>query len=671
MASGTISLGTSGKLKGRITWSSVSNGVNANSSTVTATIQASRTDAYGPTYGTWTGNLNIGGTNKTFSVYKSINDSWVTLLSFSITKAHNNDGTGSCAISGKINGPSGTSMAGISVSGSQTVTLDKIPRYATINQSLSSKTETTIAIKWSSDSTCDYLWYSTNNGSSWTGINIADGKSGTYTISSLAANTTYNIKTRIRRKDSQLTTDSSSLSVTTYNWPYCNSMPSLTIGNKLTLGFYNPLSRSITVNILGQDNSQISNDTTTSTSISGYNNSTVQSRFYASIPNAKQGTYKVKVTYGSQVSTKTGGTYSINTTACTPTISSLTYLDTNSTTTTLTGNNQQIIRNQSTVRYTASGLSVKNSATISSVKLSVNSINYNLSVSGTTATGGNAAIDSASNVTATVTLTDSRGLTAKKSVTVTMLDWVLPTAIITLQRQNNFYSETSINVNASYSSIAGKNTITIQYRYKKTTASSYSGYLTLQDNVTATNTFDNNFDWNIQVKLTDKFGSTTYNLILAKGTPIVFFDRLLSSTGFNCFPVNEKSVEINGLDILNALFYKANDTLTIKGATVAGMISGGAEDINFSIVVPKLMTNVTPSITTMKINIRHCQGGYTLTNSYVSGGYDVLNDSTLTVTCSKVTDNLLRVVITKSSPFSVTNNTPQAVTLDNVVLSFT
>ena len=101
MASGTISLGTKGYLEGRITWSSSSNGSSANSSDVTASIQARRTNEY-TTTGTWTGNLNIGGTNKTFSEYKSISNNWVTLCFFKITKKHNDDGSGTCAISGKI-----------------------------------------------------------------------------------------------------------------------------------------------------------------------------------------------------------------------------------------------------------------------------------------------------------------------------------------------------------------------------------------------------------------------------------------------------------------------------------------------------------------------------------------------------------------------------------------
>lgn len=473
-----------------------------------------------------------------------------TLISKTQTVTHNTDGTKSISISASIDLDISWSGSQIgTISGSATMALTKIPRYATISQSLNNKTETSIVMNWSSDSIIDYIWYSTNNGSSWSGVDVTDGTSGAYTISGLRANTTYQVKTRARRKDSQLTTDSSALSVATYAYPYCNSMPDLTIGNKLTLGFYNPLKRNITVNILGADNSQISNDTTTGTSISGYNNATVQNRFYASIPNSKSGTYKVKVTYSGQVSTQTGGTYTVDISVCKPTIGTVSYQDTNSTTTAITGNNQLIIRNQSQVTVSATSLTSNKSATISSCKVVINAVNYNLTINNSSASVSGIVIDSASNVTATFTLTDSRGITTTKNLTITMLDWVLPTAIITLQRQNNFYSETDINVNAEYSSLDGKNTITIQCRYKKESDSSYGSYVSLQDGVTSTLTLNNLYEWDVQVLLTDKFGSTTYTLYLSEGIPIVFFDRILHSTGFNCFPKYEKSVEVNGINI--------------------------------------------------------------------------------------------------------------------------
>lgn len=134
-----------------------------------------------------------------------------TILSGEGTVTHNTNGSKSVTLSASV----ANTYLGLDEKLSATVELPTIQRYATANQSLNSKTQTTIKMNWSSDSTIDYIWYSINGGTNWTGINVADGKSGTYTISNLTAGTKYSIKTRVRRKDSQLTTDSSALSVTT------------------------------------------------------------------------------------------------------------------------------------------------------------------------------------------------------------------------------------------------------------------------------------------------------------------------------------------------------------------------------------------------------------------------------------------------------------------------
>lgn len=550
LATKTLTLGSTANSRpyGVLTVKETATSTPNNNSTVTATLVLKRPSSISSS-ATKSASMTINGTKYTWS--GTIGGSGdKTLISKTLTIPHNNDGSKTINIAASIDLDitwSGVTIGTISNSGSMVLTT--LPRYATVTQSLSSRTETAITMKWTSNATIDYIWYSTNNGSTWTGYNTSDGTSGSYTIGGLSANTTYQVKTRVRRKDNQLTTDSSALSVTTYNYPYCNSTPNLTIGSKLTLGFYNPLGRSITVNILGADNSQISNDTTTGTSISGYNNSTVQGRFYASIPNAKKGTYKVKVTYGSNVSTVNGGTYTINESSCKPTIGTITYQDTNSTTTAITDNNQQIISQQSTVQFNVSDLETLNSASISSCRLALNGNTYNMTVSGSNASISNITIDSASNLTGTVTLTDSRGLTATKNVTVTMLDWVLPTALITLQRQNNFYDATDITVNADYSSINGKNTITITAKYKQVTDPTFVNSIDLQDGVTSTLTLDNKVEWNVQVEVKDLFGTTTYNLTVGIGLPIIYFDRLLHSVGVNCFPVDEQSLEVNGVNL--------------------------------------------------------------------------------------------------------------------------
>lgn len=233
----------------------------------------------------------------------------------------------------------------------------------------------------------------------------------------------------------------------------------------------------------------------------------------------------------------------------TPTFSA-SYKDTNSTTTAITGNNQQIVRNQSTLQVAVTNLSAKKYATISSVTCTLNGTTYNGTISGTSCTFNIGKVNIASNATATVKVTDSRGNSASKNLSITVLDWVLPTAIVTTERENNFYDNTTINVDGSISSVGGKNTMTIKMRYKKQSeAWASQTWYTMQDNVSQVFSLNKDFAWDVQVTITDKFGSTTYNLTVSRGLPIFYVDRLLSSVGFNCFPKDEESVEVNGVPV--------------------------------------------------------------------------------------------------------------------------
>lgn len=235
-----------------------------------------------------------------------------------------------------------------------------------------------------------------------------------------------------------------------------------------------------------------------------------------------------------------------------PTLSA-TYEDTNSTTTNITGNNQLIIRNNSTLEIDVTNATAYKSATLSSVKAKLNGTIYNGTLNNGSATFNIGTINVSENITAVVTLTDSRGFSTNQNVNIQVLDWVLPTAIINLQRENNFYSETNINVNAEYSSLDNKNTISIKVRYKKVSDATYSNWTTLQDDVTQQFTLDNNYEWNVQIVLEDRLGTTTYNSVLNRGIPIVFFDRLKRSLGINCFPEDTESLEVNDLNILNKI----------------------------------------------------------------------------------------------------------------------
>ena len=355
-----------------------------------------------------------------------------------------------------------------------------------------------------------------------------------------------------------------------------------------------------------------------------------------------------------------------------PTIGSMTYLDSNSTTTAITTDNQYIIRNKSTLQLTVNNLVAKNNSTLSSLSVTGGGISYTQSLSGTSDNSevlNLGTVNQSSNFTLTVTITDSRGFTAKKNITIKMYDWTLPTATITAQRQDNYYSTTNVTVNANYSSIGGKNTITITARYKKTTASSYSSPVTLTNGQATALTLDNNYEWNLRITVADTLGQTVYNLIVGRGLPIFFFDMLKNSVGVNCFPKNNDSLEVNGIDILKSIYYFPGDQYKVKGRIVDnGYITTNSTAISFTITLPKNMKNVTPTITELKVNARHVDGGYVW--NYSASGYDVLSDSNLTVEISFKEDDYITITIKSATTLNVTSNTPVSISLEAVTLSF-
>lgn len=542
--------GTSNQyIKYRIVVDESNTNISANTSQVTVYVQAWRTNTGYTTDGYGTCYCGINGSSYSNSWryqdgHAITYNSYTELFRTTVTIPHNADGTKSIWVSASISHDTfSASDQGF------TVTLGTIPRYATSNQSLSSKTETTIKMNWSSNSTIDYIWYSKNNGSSWTAVGGVNATSGSYTISGLTANTTYNIKTRVRRKDSQLTTDSSALSIATYDYPKPTSANNFTIGNGASVNLYNPLGRKCTLQLIGADNSVIGTYTGTYNGVINAQFKTADAidKQYKSIPNSVSGTYQTKVTYSGVVKTGPSGTYSVNASSVLPNIGTVAYEDIESSSLEIAEDDQLIIQNVSRVQYTASGLTTQQYATINKVEVIVNNQTYQLTVSGDTAQGGNASINSSQDVEAVFKITDSRGLTKTKSLAITMLEYSLPNAIITLNRRDNYYNETTILVDGNYSSLNGKNSATIQYRYKKKSDVNYSPYIEIQDNVPYVFNVDNAYYWDVQVKINDLLGSVTYNRTVNKGIPIVYYDIFKRSVGVDCFPNNDEDFEVKNV----------------------------------------------------------------------------------------------------------------------------
>lgn len=342
-------------------------------------------------------------------------------------------------------------------------------------------------------------------------------------------------------------------------WP--NNSPNFNIGDTIVVHM-NRKSTVFTHTVvlkLGSYSYTIGTDVTDNVSL---DTDRIASNLYAQMPNDNEMTGEIEVTTYS-------GSTEIGTSSCTiiahvvnsnPTFE-VSYEDSNSKTVTITGNSQYIIRNNSTLQISVSNAKALNSATLKSITAVVNGNAYTGTLSGTTGVVNVGTVNVSSDAKVTVKLTDSRGNEGIREITVLVYDWILPSAIIKLNRKSNYYSESILNVNANYSSIGGKNVIAIKYRTKKVSNSTFSTYTTIQNNTDTNFTADNESEWNVQVNVADKLGNTTYNLILPRGIPIAYVDIKNHSFGVNCFPKHDKSFEVNGVCISgNVLYSSASGT---------------------------------------------------------------------------------------------------------------
>lgn len=552
MASGSFSLTNTGNtsryVRIDVNWSSRWSNLSENTSYIDVIVNVVKlpgsTQATSGKY-----NMTITADNQTLTIpntsFSVSPNSTLEIANVSLPVQHNADGTKSCTLSVNVGGNV------MWANGSQYITLDTIPRYATITHSSGAKTETSITMNWNTDASINKLWYSTDNGSSYTEVSNVSGTSGNYTISGLNANTNYNIKTKVRRADSGLDSESGVLGVSTYDYPKAQNLPNFIIGDNPTFSLYNPLGRTCSVVLKGDDNSTIASSTTSSTSITNLVDTT---NLYASIPNKQVGSYKIEVSYSSQTKTTTGGTYQIVVDDCIPEFSTITYEDTYSTTTAITGDNQVLISGNSKSTFNATGLSAKNSATITSAVLRQSSLNGyilgNMTISGTIASINNVIMyySNTASKDVYVVITDSRGLTYNKKLTTGLVDYQVPTATYSVKRQSNYYSNTDFLVNANYSQI-GSNSITIKTRQKQEGSSTWSNYTSLTSGTTTTISLDNEYYWNIEIELSDALNTKTYTTTIQRGTPVFYIDTIKNSLGVNCFPEYENDIEVGGSPI--------------------------------------------------------------------------------------------------------------------------
>lgn len=227
-----------------------------------------------------------------------------------------------------------------------------------------------------------------------------------------------------------------------------------------------------------------------------------------------------------------------------PQAGAVTFEDTDSAVSGITGDDQIIVQGQSTLHIVTAASTALKGASISSYVINFNGVNYDITsdryldiikppYSGT--------------FVATVTTTDSRGNTATATAAIVITPWAAPSADCTAERINGFETNTVLTVDGTISAVTGSS-MAISERHRKV-GGSWIGPNPVTDNTPTTLSLDYTDEWEIEVSVSDSFTTltpTVYVLPVGKGIPPAFVDVDKNSLGVNGFPDDDDQLFVGG-----------------------------------------------------------------------------------------------------------------------------
>lgn len=304
--------------------------------------------------------------------------------------------------------------------------------------------------------------------------------------------------------------------------------------------------------------------------------------------------------YNNQVGQSSNVTRNLTLTEANPIFTDFTYKDSNASVTAITGNDQVLVKGQSTLETT-----VSTANKMTAIKGST-ADHYTVTYDGTTEQEAY----STSNIVDTftpntigqrtilVTAFDSRGNNTSVSKLVTVYDYLAPTIESTLTRENNFDANTTIHLEGKWTplTISGvnKNALTtgsLEYRYKED-GGTFGGWTSKTFTVTGDSwtistdfvvSLDNTKKYIFEFHISDKFGTVTTTGTVDIGQPLMFVGENNGSLaiGIGKMPTNG-ALDVNGDIYTNGQKVATVTTPSYVAANLASN-TGIIADTNYNI----------------------------------------------------------------------------------------
>lgn len=524
----------------------------SNSSYINVYVQMCRTNSGYTTYGEGTLTLTIGGTSYNHSITTSQKlkyaNQWELVGGITgLSVGHTSDGSFNMLLNAK----STVNNNSMHFDFGGYVPLTTLDRAApTVYVSTSNIKADSIDIRATASVACDIWQYSTNGGGSWTTFKTAaTTDTGIYTIYGLTPNVSYVLKVRVRKQKNGVYGESGSTTIKTLGGSLWQSIDTLNIDNAtvdltFTATVYDTsYTHSIDIangsqNLLTLTNLKLNNGSNT-IKLTAAQRAQVLNR----ISNVKSlsatywlNTYSESVHIGE--SSKKIVVIQTSAANSAPTFSDFTFSDTNTKTVEVTGNNQILVANISTLQAIASSATAKNGASISSYTATVG--DKSISSSGTTLNIG--AISKSGTLPLTITATDTRGYTAKKTKNIQIVPYEnIKFEDSEIRRINDVENTLQISVNGSFSPVKvgteNKNSFRkMEYRFKKTSDNTYGAWTEITSSVNSTAdsfnlninewiTADSDFSFYVQLYIADKLTNAYMTFTIPQGLPLLSFRK--------------------------------------------------------------------------------------------------------------------------------------------------